>query len=179
MVWVLYAMLRREAELAADEVAVKSGIQPSEYAQQLVAVVRQYRPSNQLFAGSVSMATTNLEHRVDAVLNPQQSVTRSVWYRRLLTPLLFTLPLVVSSIRFESRAAEPTPDETANVVSSPLFDDAKSAAARKQRESREEAARQSTVELRKRIADLLPLVYVESDHKTAHPQGHRALWSKW
>lgn len=74
LVWWASRALRREAEIAADDAAIVSGIKPSAYAGELVKLASEFRGRNLAFSG-VSMAGSALEARVKSVLAPNRSRT--------------------------------------------------------------------------------------------------------
>lgn len=74
LVWIAARALRREAEIAADDAAIVSGIRPSAYAGELVKLASEFRGRNVAFSG-VSMAGSALEARVKSALAPNQTRT--------------------------------------------------------------------------------------------------------
>jgi beta-lactamase regulating signal transducer with metallopeptidase domain len=68
LVWVALARLRRESELAADELALRAGIRPVDYAGHLVAVVRGREATAPAAVGLAS--NRDLRDRVAALLEP-------------------------------------------------------------------------------------------------------------
>lgn len=77
LVWVLRRALRSESELACDAEAVSSGLRPSVYAAELLAVARSLgRSQYALSSCGIDMAAgSNLEHRVDMILNRRPAAT--------------------------------------------------------------------------------------------------------
>jgi beta-lactamase regulating signal transducer with metallopeptidase domain len=70
LVWLGARALRREAEIAADDAVLGSGMKPSAYAGELLQLASEFRGHGLAVAG-VSMASrTSLEARVKAVLAP-------------------------------------------------------------------------------------------------------------
>jgi beta-lactamase regulating signal transducer with metallopeptidase domain len=70
LVWLGARALRREAEIAADDAVLGSGMKPSAYAGELLQLASEFRGHGLAVAG-VSMASrTSLEARVQAVLAP-------------------------------------------------------------------------------------------------------------
>jgi len=74
LVWIASRALRREAEIAADDAAIVSGIRPSAYAGELVKLASEFRGRNAAFSG-VSMAGSALEARVKSALAPNRTRT--------------------------------------------------------------------------------------------------------
>ncbi len=72
LAWMLLRRLRTESELACDAEAVQSGLRPSAYAAELVAVARDIGRDSRLSSYAISMAErSDLEHRVRTILNPR------------------------------------------------------------------------------------------------------------
>jgi beta-lactamase regulating signal transducer with metallopeptidase domain len=74
LIWVGARLLRREAEIAADDAVLAFGIKPSAYAGELLRLAAEFRGQRVAFSG-VSMAGSALEARVKSVLAPNQSRT--------------------------------------------------------------------------------------------------------
>ncbi|HTW33159.1 MAG TPA: M56 family metallopeptidase [Rhizomicrobium sp.] len=74
LVWIAAARLRREAEIAADDAVLNTGIKPSTYAGELLALAQEFRTRQAAFAGmAIFMAQpSSLEARVESVLAPTQ-----------------------------------------------------------------------------------------------------------
>jgi beta-lactamase regulating signal transducer with metallopeptidase domain len=74
LVWIAAAKLRREAEIAADDAVISSGVKPSTYASELLALAQEFRARQTAFAGmALFMAQpSSLEERVESVLAPTQ-----------------------------------------------------------------------------------------------------------
>lgn len=119
LMWIVYSLMRREGEKAADDVALNNGIRPTDYAEQLVALVRQYGQQIKPLLGAVSMASrSDLHSRVDALLNRPFASNRSRWYVLSIVALAVALPILAGSVRVDRMpAAEPdaTESETAAI----------------------------------------------------------------
>lgn len=74
-VWTAAARMRREAEIAADDAVLTSGVRASTYAEQLVGLAREFSHERVSFAGvTLSMAErSTLKERVQSVLTPALS----------------------------------------------------------------------------------------------------------
>jgi beta-lactamase regulating signal transducer with metallopeptidase domain len=71
LVWIATRALRREAEIAADDAVIGSGVKPSAYAGELVQLAAEFR--GRAFASSMAIALpSSLETRVKSVLAPHQ-----------------------------------------------------------------------------------------------------------
>jgi TonB family protein len=103
LVWVAAERLRQESELACDDSVLSSGIQPSEYANQLLDLARSLRHSGRAWSSALAIARrSNLERRFAAMLNPSvnrhslslksRSLTLSTAFGLLLTLATFRLP---------------------------------------------------------------------------------------
>ncbi len=72
LVWLGARRLRRDAEIAADDAVLASGLQASAYATQLVQVATEFAGSPRLMAMAMAAGST-LEARVTSVLSPEPS----------------------------------------------------------------------------------------------------------
>jgi beta-lactamase regulating signal transducer with metallopeptidase domain len=71
LVWMAARRLRREAEIAADDAALISGLKPSRYAGELLQLAAEFRSRRPAFSLSLFMAERSaLEARVESVLAP-------------------------------------------------------------------------------------------------------------
>ena len=69
LVWLGARALKREAEIAADDAVIASGMAPSDYAGELLGMAKEFRASG--LAGALSMAAPSaLPARVKAILAP-------------------------------------------------------------------------------------------------------------
>jgi len=86
--WIAAARLRQESECACDDSVLNCGIEPSEYANQLLDLARTFEKSGRTCSAALAVARpSNLERRFAAMLNRSTS-------RRHLSPramLLTTL----------------------------------------------------------------------------------------
>jgi TonB family protein len=72
VVWIACTRLRHESEQACDDVVLAGGVEPSEYATQLLALVRICRPRQRAWSAAMPMARpSTLERRFAAMLNPR------------------------------------------------------------------------------------------------------------
>ena len=69
LVWRAARALRREAEIAADDAVLVTGVKASAYAGELVSLAAQFRGRKATLPG-VAMAGSALEARVESVLEP-------------------------------------------------------------------------------------------------------------
>jgi beta-lactamase regulating signal transducer with metallopeptidase domain len=72
LVWLGARRLRRDAEIAADDAVLASGLQASAYATQLVQVAAEFAGRPRLMAMAMAAGST-LEARVTSVLSPEPS----------------------------------------------------------------------------------------------------------
>lgn len=83
--------LRQEGECACDDFVLNSGIEPSDYANQLLDLARTLKASSRAFSPALAFARlSNLERRFAAMMNPSIN-------RRLLSPRA-TLPTTLSAL---------------------------------------------------------------------------------
>jgi TonB family protein len=93
LAWLAARRLRQESERACDDAVILSGIAPSHYASQLLALARALESSGRAWSTALAFARpTNLERRFAAMLNP--SVNR----RRLSLKAKFLIPLFAASM---------------------------------------------------------------------------------
>jgi TonB family protein len=108
LAWILQRKLRIESELACDAAALNSGLRPSCYAAELVAVARSLRPSDRpLFSCGINMARgSNLEHRIEMILRP----------RILTTPMAARIAVasLLPALAVAASALTPGSDESSN-----------------------------------------------------------------
>jgi beta-lactamase regulating signal transducer with metallopeptidase domain len=104
LLWLAARALRREAELAADDAALASGLTPSAYAAELVALAAETRGA----APGIAMAGSALAARVQAVLSENVSrkgVTRMDMLKTAGAGLALTL--LLGAARFDLAMAQP------------------------------------------------------------------------
>jgi beta-lactamase regulating signal transducer with metallopeptidase domain len=69
-VWLAARRLRLESEQACDDVVLKTGVDGSEYASELVDLARAFKADRQRFVPAAAIARpSSLERRVRAMLN--------------------------------------------------------------------------------------------------------------
>ena len=74
-VWLGARALRREAEIAADDAVIASGVTPSDYAGELLRLAKEFRAQG--LSPALSMAAPSaLPARVKAILAPTQEILR-------------------------------------------------------------------------------------------------------
>jgi len=99
LVWVAAERLRRESERACDDSVLNSGVQPSEYASQLLDLARSLQRSGRAWSSALAIARpSNLERRFAAMFNPLANRRGLSLKSRLLTSLsalCLLLPLAV------------------------------------------------------------------------------------
>ncbi len=69
--WMALGLLRRESERACDELVIQSGIRPSDYAVELLAIAQAFRARPQVAAAGIAIAHADtLESRLRSILQP-------------------------------------------------------------------------------------------------------------
>jgi TonB family protein len=105
LVWMAAERLRQESELACDDCVLNSGIQPSEYASQLLELARSLQHSGRAWSSALAIARrSNLERRFAAMFNP--SVNRhglSLKFRLLTALFAFCLLLPLAVLRLPAQ----------------------------------------------------------------------------
>ena len=112
LAWLALRRLRIERELASDDCVLMAGQRPSDYAQQLLNMLRMYRVER-LALGVAMTQTPRLDQRVTAVLDPNRSripVSRLWANFSGLTAILLAGLLGVVSIATQSVAAKTSQD---------------------------------------------------------------------
>jgi len=102
LVWMAAERLRQESECACDDSVLNSGIQPSEYANQLLELARSLQQTRGAWSPALGIARpTNLERRFIAMLTPSVNRRGLSLKSRLLTAVLAScllLPLAALRI---------------------------------------------------------------------------------
>ena len=70
LVWSARRALRREAEAAADDAVIASGVRPSDYAALLLELARQWRGEDRASPSLAMAAPAALTERVQSILSP-------------------------------------------------------------------------------------------------------------
>lgn len=73
LVWMAAKRLRREAEMAADDSAIRWGVKPSAYAGELLQLAQEFRPQEPSNLAFCMAAPSALKARVESLLSPTQS----------------------------------------------------------------------------------------------------------
>jgi TonB family protein len=105
LVWMAAERLRQESECACDDSVLNSGIQPSEYANQLLELARSLQQTRGAWSPALGIARpTNLERRFIAMLTPSVNRRGLSLKSRLLTALLAScLLLPLAALRLPAQ----------------------------------------------------------------------------
>ncbi len=125
LAWYALRRIRIERELACDDCVVHAGERASDYAAELLAVARNYRPIP--LAAAVAMAQrSNLEHRIRSLFDRACShLPISARAARLLFAGMAILVTTIAAVRLAPRAAaEEEPEPQAAKDSRASADDA-------------------------------------------------------
>jgi TonB family protein len=96
LAWLAIARFRREQERSCDDAVVRAGAGQSAYASQLVDLARSVAPAGAYSAALCMAATSDLEQRVRALLDPgrnRRGLSRRVCMAGLTAALAVILPL--------------------------------------------------------------------------------------
>ncbi len=97
LAWLAAARLRQESERACDDAVLRSGVEPSQYASQLLDLARTLENTGRAWSDALAIARpSNLERRFAAMLNPSLNRSRLNLKTKLLVSLFalcFLLPL--------------------------------------------------------------------------------------
>jgi beta-lactamase regulating signal transducer with metallopeptidase domain len=115
LVWVAARMMRREAEIAADDAVIVSGVKPSVYAGELLDLATEFQAQRLSPAMPLFMAApSSLEVRLKSVLAPTQQrsgVTKMDVLKITCAALLTTTAMVLArpSLAQDAPPSPPTP----------------------------------------------------------------------
>ncbi|HEY4941511.1 MAG TPA: M56 family metallopeptidase [Rhizomicrobium sp.] len=110
LVWLGARALRREAEIAADDAVIASGMTPSDYAGELLEMAREFRAQG--FSTALSMAAPSaLPARVQSILAPtqQRSGVTSMDVVKMAAVALLAAGAFVAARPSLAQAAPPAP----------------------------------------------------------------------
>jgi beta-lactamase regulating signal transducer with metallopeptidase domain len=115
LVWIGARRLRREAEIAADDAVIASGVRPSVYAGELLQIASEFRAYR--FALPLGMAEkSGLEARVQSVLAPNKSrsgVTSMDVFKIVCLGMMATTAIAFARPSLAQDAPPPAPVMTA------------------------------------------------------------------
>ncbi|MBL8850721.1 MAG: hypothetical protein JNG89_13660, partial [Planctomycetaceae bacterium] len=113
LAWYALRRLRIERELACDDCVVTTGERPSDYAEQLLQIVRTCRPAGFASVGVAMARTSHLEGRIRAMFDKARShLPLTARAARTLSIAAALLVTTVAVVRPAAREAEPV-DEAA------------------------------------------------------------------
>jgi beta-lactamase regulating signal transducer with metallopeptidase domain len=79
LAWIARRSIRRDAELAADDLVLRTGARPSVYAEHLLSIVRSVRDSRQFGLGMTMGRSSDLDGRLRALLERRGRGSSSRW----------------------------------------------------------------------------------------------------
>jgi beta-lactamase regulating signal transducer with metallopeptidase domain len=119
--WIACARLRRESELACDDIVLDLGIGGTSYASHLVDLARSFRVHGRTWLPAPSIARpSTLERRVRAMLNPQ--VDRRPVSRMRRAALAAVLVAVAVAIASASQGTSSPQGKLADPMGRPMAD---------------------------------------------------------
>jgi TonB family protein len=90
--WTASRRLRRDSELACDDAVLGEGVEPSEYASQLVALARELRPGRRTWVPAPAIVSpSHFERRITAMLNTGLNRRPPSSLRRIATAVAIAL----------------------------------------------------------------------------------------
>jgi len=96
LVWIAARLLRQESERACDDSVLRSGVEPSLYADHLLDIARSFKNSFPAWSAALAFARpSNLERRFIAMLNPaanRQRVSSPVKLLTVIAAAVLLLP---------------------------------------------------------------------------------------
>jgi len=108
LLWVACTILRRESEHACDDDVLGAGIEPGEYATQLLDIARQCRNGSIWSSAAAMSRPSTLERRIAAMLNPR--LRRTALTRRALlgtAAALVALTFPLAAVRAAQEGPQP------------------------------------------------------------------------
>jgi TonB family protein len=99
LAWAALRLLRRESERACDELVIASGVRPSDYAAELLAIAQAFAGNRRVQAAGITMARQDgLEGRLHSILQPPSA--RS-------SPSILVALLCLTALTFAASAVTP------------------------------------------------------------------------
>ena len=124
LVWMAARALRNEAEIAADDMVIASGMRPSSYAGELLQLASEFRSRQPALAGMplFMAAPSALEARVKSVLasNPSRSGVTSMDVLKIGSAALLATAMLMFARPSFAQDEPPAPPAPPAVASAPL-----------------------------------------------------------
>jgi TonB family protein len=90
--WLASRHLRRESELACDDAVIEAGVEPPEYASQLVAIARELSAERHAWVPAAAIVgPSHFERRITAMLTAQLNRVPLSGFRRIATAVAIAL----------------------------------------------------------------------------------------
>jgi hypothetical protein len=115
LVWLCARAMRAEAEAAADDTVIRSGVKPSDYAQELLRIAADLGSLQKPFApiGVPVMRHSKIESRVRAILDPSARRRRGMTLVEALATFALSSAIAIPLGAFHAGVAVPSePDPT-------------------------------------------------------------------
>ena len=118
IVWLGARALRSDAELAADEAVLQTGLKPSEYATELMSLAASIGTRKQPFAyvGTLAMKNSKIENRLHSILqerNNRRGMTTTQILAASLAAILVVPALAVTQLTLkQADTGSPSPDHS-------------------------------------------------------------------
>ena len=95
--WIVLRLLRRESERACDELVIRCGVRPSDYAVELLAIAQTFTACPQLSAACIAFARADaLESRLRSILKPLGKPSRRAGFAAISS--LTVLAIAASAV---------------------------------------------------------------------------------
>lgn len=108
LVWIARRRLRHESECACDDAVLRAGVEPADYATQLLAIARTLCGRPPAFASAHAVAhPSTLERRIAAMLQTNRNrapMTRRIWGAMALLVLAIAIPVASAGVEGDERA---------------------------------------------------------------------------
>jgi TonB family protein len=90
--WLASRHLRRESELACDDAVIAAGVEPPEYASELVAIARELRAERHAWVPAAAIVgPSHFERRITAMLNAHLNRVPPSGFRRIAAAIAIAL----------------------------------------------------------------------------------------
>ncbi len=133
--WIISRKLQAEAEAACDDLAIRSGTSPSQYAEHLLTIARSLKGLRILTGTSVQMAGySKLENRLRRILNSSINRNRLTRISVLVcSTTTLTFALLFSTIRISANDSEDSGRNTSIETAVPAPSESKAASSKEQK----------------------------------------------
>jgi TonB family protein len=106
--WIALRLLRRESERACDALVIQSGVRPSDYAVELLAIAQTFTACPQLSAACIAFAPADaLESRLRSILKPAGKPSRRAGFAAISSLTVLAMAASAVTLLPESQPLSP------------------------------------------------------------------------